>query len=883
MAKHALLIGCPYGDLAGPLPDVERIAGLLERRGFDVRRCVGSDATRQGILKTYRSLIEDTGSGDVVAIYYSGHGARSLDEAYVPLDENAPPKHYHHFIVPMDIGESSDGDFRGILSLELSSLLGQLTAKTSNVTLVFDCCHSGGMTRDLRLRPRGLPKEWFAGAFSHLERFTRGEIPGFPLDRITVEGNPLAVRLMAALPSQQAWEYEGSYGAYGLMTDALIKAFQESEDRPVTWNAIKRRVRDLVQQQEPGQYPDVEGPSSRFVFELEEADLTGIVPVELSDDGPRLQGGKLLGIEVGDEYMIMPSGFQKVDCDRALAGATVTRVGGAWSLVALNPNSAAFRLPAGAQAFPLRRTHHRKLIIVRAGTKVQSALEHAVARSELLRLPAEGESAASSDTLAVVEERDGQLFIKEQDDRNLISPLLVTQDVAANVAENLDRLARARKLETLESGTGLSKLAAEFGLDWGRVVAGAPVPLPMSGALLFVGDRIFVRVRNKSRSVLYVSVFDIGLAGKITLLTRNLAPSGVEIQPDGAPFTLGYRDGVGWKGLGPITWPENVPKDDRPRPESLVVVISDRPQDLRALESPGMANPKGAEAERSELERRIDQIATGRTRDVGADSPPPEVRYAVEHISMLVDPTDAEIRTTATAPENRSVARGTGPGGAVPAAAVADLASFLIDERPHPSAAYRRPRGAEVPAAVAVQLGEVVVHSNRALFSTDVRVDALVITGASSVEGAYRAGTAPFERIKDGDRLPLDNLLVYHGPANGFVDLSVWVSRDDKRTLSLADLLKEQLNAAEFKDAALVLAGLAVAAPTAGAIVAGLGAATTVANIAYKLLTAAIGKSIGLYRTSLLANERFGVGRHPASGTMRAQDFSFWYQVTEVN
>lgn len=150
MPKHALLIGSPYGDLAGPVADVERLAGLLSRVGFEIMRCVDQDATREGILRAYRSLIANTCNGDVVAIYYSGHGARSLDEAYRPPDEFAPPKRYHHFIVPMDIGQSSEGDFRGILSLELSSLLGQLTAKTSNVTVFFDCCHSGGMTRDLR-------------------------------------------------------------------------------------------------------------------------------------------------------------------------------------------------------------------------------------------------------------------------------------------------------------------------------------------------------------------------------------------------------------------------------------------------------------------------------------------------------------------------------------------------------------------------------------------------------------------------------------------------------------------------------------------------------------------------------------------------------------
>jgi hypothetical protein len=137
--------------------------------------------------------------------------------------------------------------------------------------------------------------------------------------------------------------------------------------------------------------------------------------------------------------------------------------------------------------------------------------------------------------------------------------------------------------------------------------------------------------------------------------------------------------------------------------------------------------------------------------------------------------------------------------------------------------------------------------------------------------------------VKDGARLPLDNLLVYHGPARGFLDLAVWVSRDDQHGLTLAELLKQQLGGAEFKESALLLAGLAVAAPTAGAIVAGIGAAATVANIAYKLLSAAVGKSIGLYRTSLLATEQYGVGRHPAAGALRAQDFSFWYQVSDVS
>lgn len=874
--KRALLIGSPYKGLAGSLTDVERVAGLLTPRRFEIRKLVGDDeATRANILGAYRTLINDTADGDVIVVYYSGHGARSLDEEYVPPSGDAPPKRYHHFIVPMDLGESSDSDFRGILSLELSSLLAQLTKRTRNVTVIFDSCHSAGMTRDLRLRPKGLPKEWFIGAHSHFQKFVSGEVPGFPLENVAVEGNPYAVRLMAALPSQMAWEYETSDGtSYGLMTDSLLKAFEEVGDRPVTWDAVTRRVRELVRQQEPGQYPEVEGPSSRFLFDLKEAQLTGVVHVEMTEDGLRLLGGRLHGIEVGDKYVVMPPGFEEVDSAHALARATVTYVSGAWSLLTGESGPGPLKLPAGSVAFPVSREYHRKPVVIKAGTKMQQALADAISKSELIRLPC-------ADALALVEEHDGFVSIKEQDDRDLITALKVTDDTANTVVENLDRLARARRLEALDSGTGRNKLSAEFKLDWGRVVGGVPDPQPLGGALVFVGDRIFVRVRNNSQAVLYVSVFDIGLAGKITLLTGNRAPDGVELQRDGEPFMLGYQEGIGWKGLNPLTWPEDVPKDGRPRPESLVVIVTDHPQNLRSLESPGMAAPKGAEALRSELQRIVDQIATGRTRDASPDNPPPEVRYAVKHINFMVDPTDATVHSEPVMSVRGSKV-GKDVGSIVPAGAVPDLGTFLIDERPNLSAVYRHARGPAAPSVVAVQLGEIIVHSNRALFSTDVRVDALVITGGNSAEGVYRADTAKFQGINDGDRLPLDNLLVYHGLVSGFVDLAVWVSRDNDRSLSLADMLKEYLGTAEFKEAALVLAGIAVSAPAAGAIVAGLGAATTVTNIVYKLLSAAVGKSIGLYRTSLLSNEGFGVGRHPLNGTMRAQDFSFWYQVSEV-
>jgi hypothetical protein len=66
--------------------------------------------------------------------------------------------------------------------------------------------------------------------------------------------------------------------------------------------------------------------------------------------------------------------------------------------------------------------------------------------------------------------------------------------------------------------------------------------------------------------------------------------------------------------------------------------------------------------------------------------------------------------------------------------------------------------------------------------------------------------------------------------------------------------------------------------------VAAIGATATLTAIAWKVLSAALPKTIGVYQTSLLAGEGagFGQGNHPARGMLRAQGFSFGYQVIAV-
>jgi hypothetical protein len=213
---------------------------------------------------------------------------------------------------------------------------------------------------------------------------------------------------------------------------------------------------------------------------------------------------------------------------------------------------------------------------------------------------------------------------------------------------------------------------------------------------------------------------------------------------------------------------------------------------------------------------------------------------------------------------------------------------FEVDERPDPSFRLVVPRGVDPPRRVAVRLKELTVHRNRAFLASAVRVDALVVTAAPAGSGEpFQAGTARFDRIRDGDRLPFDDLLVYEGPAGRFLDIAVWVARDDSRDLDLADLLAAQAANPGVAGALTTLAGLAVAAPAA-ALVAGSAAAVAVlVRTAAEAIDKAAGTGIGVYRTSLLPHERFGagsgVGRHPSCGLIRAQDMSFAYEVINLD
>ncbi|MFN8582261.1 MAG: caspase family protein [Gemmatimonadaceae bacterium] len=110
-------------------------------------------ATRDAILRAFTALTEATAQDDVVVIFYAGHGSQMTDL------EGDEPTGYDSTMMPCDSAGWS-GQNRDITDDEISVYLDALGARTSYITLIFDCCHSGTITRDVpAAKVRAVPRD----------------------------------------------------------------------------------------------------------------------------------------------------------------------------------------------------------------------------------------------------------------------------------------------------------------------------------------------------------------------------------------------------------------------------------------------------------------------------------------------------------------------------------------------------------------------------------------------------------------------------------------------------------------------------------------------------------------------------------------------------
>lgn len=131
-----------WTNLEGCVNDAEQVKTLVAAKyGFTDNKYItfikNQECTRDRILAELNKLIDQSQKGDVVFIYYAGHGSQvvnSLSEEADKLDET---------MVPADVWKGA----KDIRDKELALLFNKLIEKGVVLTVIYDSCHSGSVGR----------------------------------------------------------------------------------------------------------------------------------------------------------------------------------------------------------------------------------------------------------------------------------------------------------------------------------------------------------------------------------------------------------------------------------------------------------------------------------------------------------------------------------------------------------------------------------------------------------------------------------------------------------------------------------------------------------------------------------------------------------------
>ncbi|KAE8358109.1 caspase domain-containing protein [Aspergillus caelatus] len=645
---RALLISGPYNGLLGPASDIILMGSVLERKGFILTECSGLNATRDGIKSAWSKLVQQCSDKDVVVIYYSGYGGLVQSSIHLTPDsehrangEKVPWR--YQFIVPIDYDKTTEDDFRGVLDVELSHLLRDTTQKTKNVTVILDCCHSGRMSRDPSLGTKAVPRYIAEHEHQRIGEYVeilreKGELKG----ETFLEGNPHAVRIVACNTSESAFEYETTSGSWnGAFTEALAQALEESDGQEVSWSTIILRVGQLVNVRFPQQHPHTEGPHARMPFTVKETSRSLLLRIE--EGVGILSAGRVGGVLENNVYAIYPFTTGAGNSKSQIATAFVTNVSGFRSRVHLEFEGKEKCIPAeGAKAILEQEALYEWPIAFPAEVE---GLQLLVDESEYLR----PRNADDKDPLAVIRQSGPTIEVVNSKGipisaRTAHGPNSLPQ-VVNDIVIDAEELARGQHLLGLDCESPEERLRHRIKIDFGLVVKGKRGrKIPQDGTgYLADGDRVYINLRNEGDNTVYISLFDVNVAGQISYLSRS-SPTGIDLE-SGRSYTLGAKDLDRELAGLPVTWPTQVPRK-RKVDETLVAVVTSSPVDIGYLGKPRseteVRSSGKAAGTQSNLEQLIDTISSARPRTIGAEEDSPSIRYDFIQIPFTLHTTHAD-------------------------------------------------------------------------------------------------------------------------------------------------------------------------------------------------------------------------------------------------
>jgi hypothetical protein len=584
--KWALLIGInkypklpPYRQLSGCINDVQAMSIILQEKfkfpNSNIITLRDEEATQEGIRKAMDSLSDRVGPDDIVAVHYSGHGSRITD---VHGDE---PGGMDSTIVPYDSGRRPNPN-RDITDDEIHLWLSRLTQVTPYVTLIFDCCHSGTITRDAF----GDASRWVEPDKRSVEDIvadgTAFEMPDDALLELKAANRSLGgsgwlalgknyVLLSGCRDDESSNEHTAEGVTYGAMSYFLGRELFDAPLGTTTYRDVYERASARVTACQPRQHPQLEGRIDCIVFDTQDFEPLRFVPVEACV-GSRitLGAGAAHGLTVGSRWAVYPQGTKAVTPETTRSGLVeITAVHAVTSDARLLGPAPSGSITAGCRAIEEAHAYGdmRLVVDVQAAPGNEESLEDlkkCIGESRLLDI-ASGEASSKAadiriylipprvkiqagDPVPELDKIETTSWAAVGRNGKLVMPAHPINEpgVTKLLLDNLEKLSRYRNALALTNPNPDSPLKGKvaFVLKQRRKDGSweEARPDPVSGQVVFhQDDPIAFEIANKHTEPIYVSVLDFGLTGGISLVYPPRIVS-EKFEPGVPPVKIFERD-----------------------------------------------------------------------------------------------------------------------------------------------------------------------------------------------------------------------------------------------------------------------------------------------------------------------------------------------------
>ncbi|HUF71001.1 MAG TPA: caspase family protein, partial [Longimicrobiales bacterium] len=620
-ARRALLIGIDdyqhehISKLKGCVNDVRLMKSILEDNfGFepgDITTIENEAATRENLLATFDRFVGETGQNDIVVIHYAGHGSLITDR------EGDEPSGYDSTIMPID-SPGWRGDNKDISDDEIHLRLARLAEKTPYITLIFDCCHSGTISRDdfgdlARTMPPDMRPVSELPPSPIPEAMRQSMRESGPSGWLPLTGKYVLVA--GCRDEEVSYEYRPPEGGGELVHGALTY-FLTGELRQATsgttYRDVFERAAAKVNANNNKQHPQMEGTSDREIFGVRDLVPMRFVRVASRDgQSVELAAGAALGATVGSKYEIHPQGTKNTESGNKLGDIEITKVGAVTSRARILSESTDGSIVADCRAFETEHAYTSFSFGVQVAENATHAAELAELRARIdqsrLVRPVDTATAAaariyalSPRTMAEAESGPvpqlGQIaepvFAVVNADGQLAAPLKKLDQID-DVVFNLEMMAKYRQALLLENPDPDSAMRGKFALELLRltpagewVVAEADAA---GGQIVYnEGDRIAFRVRSlqdENDKPGFVTLLDFGLRGTVEPMYpaegagEKLRPTGFfEFGTDERDnFSVGFPDGFPFTAEGGAV--EGV--------ETIKLIVTSSPVDFHPLAQSG--------------------------------------------------------------------------------------------------------------------------------------------------------------------------------------------------------------------------------------------------------------------------------------------------------